>query len=82
MGENPEQIKMLFKEENKIRFKSGNICYFSVQNRFFPRWISKDTNIKLNRTTILFAVFYGCETWSLILREECRLRLFQNRVLR
>jgi hypothetical protein len=25
---------------------------------------------------------YGCETWSLILREECRLRVFENRVLR
>ena len=27
-------------------------------------------------------VLYGCETWSLVLREECRLRVFQNRVLR
>jgi hypothetical protein len=27
-------------------------------------------------------VLYGCETWSLILREELRLRVFQNRVLR
>jgi hypothetical protein len=30
----------------------------------------------------LLAVFYGCETWSLILREECRLKIFENGVLR
>jgi hypothetical protein len=41
-------------------------------------------NIKteINRTIILSLVLYGCETWSLILREERRLRVFENRVLR
>ena len=34
------------------------------------------------RTIILPIVLYGCETWSLTLREECRLRVFENRVLR
>jgi hypothetical protein len=34
------------------------------------------------RTKILPVVLYGCETWSLILREESRLRVFENRVLR
>jgi len=34
------------------------------------------------RTIILPIVVYGCETWSLTLREECRLRVFENRVLR
>jgi hypothetical protein len=34
------------------------------------------------RTTILHVVLYGCETWSLTLREEHRLRVFENRVLR
>ena len=38
--------------------------------------------IKIYRTIILPAVLYGCETWSLILREESRLRVFENRVLR
>ena len=38
--------------------------------------------IKIYRTTILPVVLYGCETWSLTLREECRLRVFENRVLR
>jgi len=36
----------------------------------------------LYRTIILPVVLYGCETWSLTLREECRLRVFENRVLR
>jgi len=38
--------------------------------------------IKINRTIILPVVMYGCETWSLTLREERRLRVFENRVLR
>jgi hypothetical protein len=38
--------------------------------------------IKLYRTIILPVVLYGCETWSLTLREEHRLRMFENRVLR
>ena len=37
--------------------------------------------IEINRTIILPFVLYGCETWSLTLREECRLRAFENRVL-
>ena len=39
-------------------------------------------NIKIQRTVILPVVFCGCETWSLTLREEYRLRGFENRVLR
>jgi hypothetical protein len=38
--------------------------------------------IKIFKTAILPAVLYGCETWSLILREEHRLRVFEIRVLR
>jgi hypothetical protein len=38
--------------------------------------------IKIHRSIILPVVLYGCKTWSLILREECRLRVFENRVLR
>ena len=34
------------------------------------------------RTVILLVVLYKCGTWSLTLREECRLRVFENRVLR
>jgi hypothetical protein len=38
--------------------------------------------VKVHRTIILTAVLYGCETWSLTFREEPRLRVFENRVLR
>jgi len=38
--------------------------------------------IKIYRNIILPVVLYGCETWSLTLREERRLRVFENRVLR
>ena len=42
----------------------------------------KNLKIKIYRTIILPVVLYGCETWSLTLREERRLRVFENRVLR
>jgi len=44
--------------------------------------LSKHLKIKIYRTIILPVVLYGYETWSLKLREECRLRVFENRVLR
>jgi len=44
--------------------------------------LSKNINFKIYRTIILPVVLYGCETWSLIVREEIRLRVFENRVLR
>jgi hypothetical protein len=44
--------------------------------------LSKNFKIKIYRTLILPVVLYGCETWLLTLREEVRLRLFENRVLR
>jgi hypothetical protein len=59
-------------DEIKTRLKSGNACYHLMQ----------DIKIKIYRTIILPVVLYGCETWSLTLREEHRLRVFENRVLR
>ena len=44
--------------------------------------LSKNLKIKIYRTIILPVVLYGCETWSLTLREERRLRVFESRVLR
>ena len=67
-------------EEIKSRLKSGNACYHSVQNVLCSGLISK--NIKIRRTVILPVVLCGCETWSLVLREERRLRVFENMVLR
>jgi hypothetical protein len=46
------------------------------------RLISKNLKIKIYETVILPVVLYGCETWSLTLREEHRLRVFENRMLR
>jgi hypothetical protein len=46
------------------------------------RLLSKNIKIRIYKTTILPAVLYGCETWSPTLREEHRLRVFENRVLR
>jgi hypothetical protein len=44
--------------------------------------LSKNFKIEIYRTIILPVVLYGCETWSLTLREERRLRVFENRLLR
>jgi hypothetical protein len=44
--------------------------------------LAKNIKIKIHRTKIVPAVFSGCETWSLTLREECKLRVLENRVLR
>ena len=47
---------------------------------FLTRLLSK--NFKIYKTIILPVVLYGCETWYLTLREEYRLRVFENRILR
>ena len=44
--------------------------------------VSKNLKIKIYRTIILPVVLYGCETWSLTLREERGLRVFKNKALR
>jgi len=44
--------------------------------------VSKNIKIKIYRSIILHVVLSECETWSLTLREECRPRVFENRVLR
>jgi hypothetical protein len=60
----------------------GNACYHSVQSLLSSRLLSRNVKVKIYKTLILPVVFYGCETWSLRLREEHRLRVFENRVLR
>jgi hypothetical protein len=64
-------------EEIKSRCKLENACYHSVQNLLSSSLPSKNTKIK-----IYFVALYGCETWLLMMREEHRLWLFENRVLR
>jgi len=62
--------------------KSGNACYHSVQNLLSSSLPSNNLKIKIYRTIIIPVPLYWCETWSLTLREERRLRVFENRVLR
>jgi len=69
-------------EEIKSRLRLGNACYHSVQYLLSSRLLSKNLKIKIYRTIILLVVLYGCETWSLTLREERKLRVFENKVLR
>jgi len=53
-----------------------------MQNLLSSSLLSKNLKIKIYRTIILPVVLYGCETWLLTLREERRLRVFENRVLK
>jgi hypothetical protein len=53
-----------------------------VQNLLSSRLLSRNLKIKIYITIVLPVVLYGCGTWSLTVREERKLRLFENRVLR
>jgi len=74
--------KNSIRKKIKCRLKTGNACYHSVQNLLSSDLLSKNIKINIYRNIVLPIVWYGCETWSLILREERRLRVFENRVLR
>ena len=68
--------------EVRNRLSLGNACYHSVQKLLSSRLLSKYLKIKIYRTIILYVVLYGCESWSLTLREKRRQRVFVNGVLR
>jgi hypothetical protein len=72
----------LIQEEIKRRLNSSNACYHSAQNLLSSRLLSKNVKVRIYKTIILLAVLYGCETWSLTVREEQTLRVFEKRVLR
>jgi hypothetical protein len=67
-------------EEIKSRLNSGNACYHSVQSLLSSRLLSRNVEVKIYKTIILPVLLYGCETWSLALNEDHRLRVFENRV--
>jgi hypothetical protein len=69
-------------EEIKSRLKAGNARFHSIQTLLSSSLISKNLKVKIYRTIILSVVLYECETWSRTLREERRLKVFENRVLR
>jgi hypothetical protein len=52
------------------------------QNILFLHLLFESINIKIHGTIILHVVLYGCETRSVTLKEECRLRVFENGVMR
>jgi hypothetical protein len=72
----------LIPEEIKRRLNSGNAGYHSIQNLLSSRLLSKDVKLRIYKTMILSLVLHGCETWCLTAREEHKLRVFENRVLR
>jgi hypothetical protein len=69
-------------EEIKSRLNSGNACCHLVHSLLSSRLLSGNVKVKIYKTIILQVVLYGCETWSVTLREEHKLRVFENRVLR
>jgi hypothetical protein len=64
----------LIQNEIMRRLNSGNACCHSVQSLL--------SSHRIYETLIFLAVLYGCETWSLTLREEQRLRVFENTLRR
>ena len=71
--------KWLRLKESYQIFEFKSIIYY-VSN--FSRLFSKNLKIKIYKTITLPVVLYGCETWFLTLREESRLRVFENRITR
>ncbi|KAJ4444056.1 hypothetical protein ANN_05845 [Periplaneta americana] len=70
------------REEIKHRINMGNACYYSVEKILSLSLLSKNLKVRIYKRIILPVVLYGCETWTLTLREEQRLRVFENKVLR
>jgi hypothetical protein len=69
-------------EDIKSRLDSGNASYHSVQNHLSSHLLYRNVRVKKYKALILPFVSCGCETWSLTLRKEHRLKVFENRVLR
>jgi hypothetical protein len=61
---------------------SGTVCHHSVKKLPSSRLLSRNLKIRIYKTIICPVVLYGCETWSLTLVKEHRLRVFENRVLK
>ncbi|KAJ4438933.1 hypothetical protein ANN_14887 [Periplaneta americana] len=70
------------REEIKRRINMGNACYYSVEKLLSSSLLSKNLKVRIYKTVILPVLLYGCETWTVTLREEHRLRVFENKVLR
>ena len=64
------------------RITSGNRCFYSLQHLLKKRNISRSTKLIIYNTIIRPVVLYGCETWTLTKRQEQRLLVFENIILR
>jgi hypothetical protein len=70
----------LIQDKIKWRLNLGNACYHLVQKPSSSHLLSKTLKIRLYKTIILPMVLYGCETWFLTLREQHRLRVFEEKI--
>ncbi|KAJ4444158.1 hypothetical protein ANN_05947 [Periplaneta americana] len=70
------------REEIKRIINMENACYYSVEKLLSSSLLSKNLKVRIYKTVVLPIVLYGCETWTLTLREEHRLRVFENKVRR
>jgi hypothetical protein len=69
-------------EEIKSKLNLGSACYNLVHSVLSSRLLSGNVKVKIYKTIILPSVLCGFETLSLTIREEHRLRVFENSVLR
>ena len=60
----------------------GITCYYSLEKILSTLLLSKKVKVNTYKIIILRVVLCGCETWTLNLREQQRLRMFENKVLR
>ncbi|KAJ4440654.1 hypothetical protein ANN_08801 [Periplaneta americana] len=67
------------REEIKRRINMGNACYYSVEKLLSSSLLSKNLKVRIYKTVILPVLLYGCETWTLTLREEHSFRVFENK---
>ncbi|KAJ4450887.1 hypothetical protein ANN_02320 [Periplaneta americana] len=92
---NPEKTKYMIMSRDGNIVRNGNInigdlCFEEVEKFKYlgatkllsSSLLSKNLKVRIYKTVILPVVLYGCETWTLTLREEHRLRVFENKVLR
>jgi hypothetical protein len=73
-----ETTQNLIQEEIKRKLISGNACYHWILNLLSFHLLLKNVKIRIYKTIILPEVLYGCETYSLTLREEYRLGVSEN----
>ena len=75
-------IFIIIIEKIKCRLKAGSSCNNSGQTLLSFRLLSENVKINIYKTIILPVVLYGCETWSLTSKEQRRLRILEDRILR